>query len=128
MKRNYIIAVDENGQPFIAHTYAYGAGVIGKRHKYIQKVRLPNWKYRYFYSQKEYEAYRNLQKRHREIKGQMDEILETQKHLSTKYNRSKKSEKDRLKYATKYGELEDRWRQLRNDNIRVNAELEKYEK
>lgn len=47
---NYIIAIDEKGQPFIAHA--------GDRmsHKYFRKIQKGN-RIRYFYSEKEWNAY-----------------------------------------------------------------------
>ena len=66
---DYIIAVDENGQPFIAHAYAtdgkgenYGRGVRnartlgGKLHAYLQKVKTKTGKWRYLYTPEEVAA------------------------------------------------------------------------
>lgn len=59
MNNNYVILVDENGQPFIAH------GLFGdlkrKGAKYIEKI-TEGAKTRYFYTQQEIEAYRNKQR------------------------------------------------------------------
>jgi hypothetical protein len=148
MINNYIITVDENGFPFIAHTYAYGSGAVGKSHKYVQRVKLPNGKYRYFYSQKEYEAYTGLLKRKREIKNRMDQILKEEDNLRSKYKeknvfnnyeravnehgknstQAKKALEEHNRYASRLGELEDEWQKLRVKNIRSADELEKYEK
>lgn len=49
---DYIIAVDRDGRPYIAH--AWGGN---KPHKYVAKVELGGGKVRYFYSQEEYSAY-----------------------------------------------------------------------
>lgn len=73
MENRYMILVDENGQPYIAHAFSFkntfrkvGTAVrntasnVGRRakdtHKYIQKI-AKNGKTRYFYSQEEWEAY-----------------------------------------------------------------------
>ena len=66
---DYIIAVDENGQPYIAHAYAtdgkgenYGRGVQnartlgGKLHAYLQKVKTKTGKWRYLYTPEEVAA------------------------------------------------------------------------
>ena len=58
MTKNYIIAVNENGQPFIAHAYddARKYGRQNKGHKYIVRIREGrNW--RYFYTMNEYYSY-----------------------------------------------------------------------
>ena len=51
---DYIIAVDENGQPYISH--AFGDGIkkkwgelTGRATKYLQKIRRPDGTYRYVY-------------------------------------------------------------------------------
>ena len=66
---DYIIAVDENGQPYIAHAYAtdgkgenYGRGVRnartlgGKLHAYLQKVKTKTGNWRYLYTPEEVAA------------------------------------------------------------------------
>jgi hypothetical protein len=58
MTNDYIIAVDETGQPFIAHRYddATRFGRQNKQHKYIARIREgKNW--RYFYTYDEYYQY-----------------------------------------------------------------------
>jgi len=147
MNKNYIIAVDETGEPFIAHKYAYESGVAGRGHKYVQRVKLSNGKYRYFYSQKEYEAYLGLTKRKREIKERMDQIVREQDRLSSEYAKKKvydnyksavekygktsmqaqKALDEHNVYARKFGELQDEWDKLRSNNIRTADALRKYE-
>ena len=73
MDNQYLILVDENGQPYIAHAFSFRntfrnvgnavrntASNVGRRardtHKYIQKI-AKDGKTRYFYSQEEWEAY-----------------------------------------------------------------------
>lgn len=58
MNNNYIIAVDESGQPYIAHAFgdSPGYGREKKNHKYIVRIR-NGLKWRYFYTLDEYEAY-----------------------------------------------------------------------
>ena len=59
MTNDYIVAVDENGEPYIAHAAkrlrkpAYGH----KSPLFLEKVKLPNGKHRYFYTRKAYEAW-----------------------------------------------------------------------
>lgn len=55
MTGNYVIAVDENGQPYIAHTSGMGSWK-NKAVKYIKKIKDGNCT-RYFYSQKEIDIY-----------------------------------------------------------------------
>lgn len=64
MKNDYVVAVDENGEPYIAHAIkmtrkpAFGH----KSPLFLDKVQLPNGKYRYFYTRKAYEAWLKNQK------------------------------------------------------------------
>ncbi len=59
MTNEYVISVDEYGEPFIAHATkkprkpAFGY----KSPLFVEKVKLPNGKYRYFYTQKSYKAW-----------------------------------------------------------------------
>lgn len=59
MNNDYVIAVNENGEPFIAHAtkkprkLAFGY----KSPLFVEKVKLPNGKWRYFYTQKSYKAW-----------------------------------------------------------------------
>ena len=55
MNNDYIIAVDETGQPFIAHASGIGSWK-NKAVKYIKKIK-DGAKTRYFYTQKELDAY-----------------------------------------------------------------------
>lgn len=48
MNHDYIIAVDETGQPFIAHAFG--------NHKYFQKIR-DGVRTRYFYTREQLDAY-----------------------------------------------------------------------
>lgn len=48
MNNDYIIVVDENGEPFIAHAF--------ENHKYFQKIR-DGFITRYFYTREQLEAY-----------------------------------------------------------------------
>ena len=59
MNINYIITVDENGEPFIAHaTKKSRKPAFGyKSPLFVEKVKLPNGKWRYFYPQKSYTAW-----------------------------------------------------------------------
>lgn len=64
MNNDYIITVDEYGEPYIAHATkqsrkpAYGH----KSPLFLEKVKLPNGKYRYFYTRKAYETWLENQK------------------------------------------------------------------
>ena len=59
----YYIGVDYRGQPYIAHVGGYGGQAKERaNHKYIARIDTPDG-YRYFYTEKELEAYYNkLQK------------------------------------------------------------------
>ena len=58
---DYIISIDSSGQPFIAHAW-------GRRQntKYIARISNGHGGVRYFYSQREWEAYQKSEKRKRE--------------------------------------------------------------
>jgi len=64
LTEDYIITVDEYGRPYIAHATkrprkpAFGH----KSPLFLDKVQLPNGKYRYFYTRKAYEAWLKNQK------------------------------------------------------------------
>lgn len=57
MTNNYIVAVDENGQPFIAHARKGLKPHFSTNYLYFRKVKLPNGKTRYFYTEKAYQAW-----------------------------------------------------------------------
>ena len=59
MNNDYIIVVDETGEPYIAHaTKQLRKPAFGyKSPLFVEKVKLPNGKWRYFYTQKSYEAW-----------------------------------------------------------------------
>ena len=56
MNNNYMIAVDENGTPYIAHADGLFSKVRQKGAKYYQKIKTA-WGTRYFYDPEEWEAY-----------------------------------------------------------------------
>lgn len=64
MNNDYIITVDEYGQPYIAHaTKQSRKPAFGhKSPLFLEKVKLPNGKHRYFYTRKAYEAWLKNQK------------------------------------------------------------------
>ena len=64
MTKDYIITVDEYGRPYIAHaTKQSRKPDFGhKSPLFLEKVKLPNGKYRYFYTQKSYKAWLENQK------------------------------------------------------------------
>ena len=64
MTNNYIITVDEYGQPYIAHaTKQSRKPAFGhKSPLFLEKVKLPNGKHRYFYTRKAYDAWLKNQK------------------------------------------------------------------
>ena len=66
MNNDYVVAVDENGEPFIAHAF--------DNHKYFQKIR-EGFKTRYFYTREQLEAYL------RRLRGQR--LMRRQKKQST---------------------------------------------
>lgn len=64
---DYVILVDENGQPYIAHAFGDGArakwgSLKGRAAKYIEKVKTKSGKWRYFYSPDELKAFYNEKK------------------------------------------------------------------
>jgi len=64
LTKDYIITVDEYGQPYIAHaTKQSRKPAFGyKSPLFVEKVELPNGKWRYFYTQKSYKAWVENQK------------------------------------------------------------------
>lgn len=56
---DYVIFVDEKGQPYIAHASVKAAwgSVSGRAKKYIDKVKTKNGKWRYFYTPQELQAF-----------------------------------------------------------------------
>lgn len=64
MTKDYIITVNEYGQPYIAHaTKQSRKPAFGyKSPLFVEKVELPNGKYRYFYTRKAYETWLENQK------------------------------------------------------------------
>lgn len=65
MYNDYIVAVDENGRPFIAHASGLGSWK-NRAIKYIKKIKDGN-RTRYFYSQKEIDTYNANKKSSRYI-------------------------------------------------------------
>lgn len=64
---DYVILVDENGQPYIAHAFGDGVrakwgSLKGRATRYIEKVKTKNGKWRYFYSPEELKAFYNEKK------------------------------------------------------------------
>lgn len=121
MTKNYIIAVNENGQPFIAHKYAYGSGVAGRGHKYVQRVKLSNGKYRYFYSQKDYETYLRLKdKNDSELDERYTELIKKQEKLKRSLKSKEESAWERLgRYIDKYGKHSSQAKWAEREFIKV---------
>lgn len=57
MNNDYVIAVNENGEPFIAHASKKRKPHFITNYLYFQKVKLPNGKTRYFYTEKAYRTW-----------------------------------------------------------------------
>lgn len=57
MISDYIIAVNENGEPFIAHASKKYKPHHITNYAYFRKVKLPNSKTRYFYTEKAYRTW-----------------------------------------------------------------------
>lgn len=57
MTNDYIVAVDENGQPFITHARKGLKPHFSTDYLYFRKVKLPNGKTRYFYTEKAYQTW-----------------------------------------------------------------------
>lgn len=56
MHSDYIITVDENGEPYIAHWFGLGHRNPPKNHKYVAKIETPRG-LRYFYTNADLKAY-----------------------------------------------------------------------
>lgn len=107
MAKDYIVAVDEYGQPYIAHAVkmtrkpAFGH----KSPLFLDKVQLPNGKYRYFYTRKAYEAW---------LKNQKPTIKE-QKEMADK----KKTYADSEPSKVLRDDSEEAWLQIRRSSKSV---------
>lgn len=105
MNNDYIIAVNENGEPYIAHA-AKRLRKPAYRHKsplFIEKVKLPNGKYRYFYTRKAYEAWlKNQQSPKKEMsekkkRMQIQNLRKTFSIITKKTGRNSEEAQDLLK-------------------------------
>ena len=56
MSNDYIITVDENGEPYIAHWFGLGHKESSNNRKYIAKIATPKG-IRYFYTKADLDAY-----------------------------------------------------------------------
>lgn len=68
MTKDYIITVDENGEPYIAHWFGLGHRNPPKNHKYVAKIETPRG-LRYFYTNADLKAYYFNQMVKNKIKG-----------------------------------------------------------
>lgn len=65
---DYIIAIDDSGQPYIEHAFGMGSMIKRKNAKYIARIKTAKGHYRYFYTQKEWDAYKRNQEKAKERK------------------------------------------------------------
>lgn len=56
MYNDYIITVDENGEPYIAHWFGLGHRNPPKNHKYVARIETPKG-VRYFYTKADLDVY-----------------------------------------------------------------------
>ena len=68
MYSDYIITVDENGEPYIAHWFGLGHKNPPRNHKYVAKIKTPRG-IRYFYTNADLKAYYFNQRVKNKIKG-----------------------------------------------------------
>lgn len=102
---DYIIAVDENGQPYIAHAFgdriraAWGSK-SGKRPKFLEKIKTKSGIWRYLYTPEEVRAAHEVKRLNR--KG-INSTEDLQKYQSAKY----KSEQARKRTSKAQQEVKD---------------------
>ena len=77
MSNNYIITVDEYGQPYIAHWFGLGHKEPSNNRKYIAKIATPKG-IRYFYTKADLDAYYFRQR----IKNMLSRKKNSQAHTA----------------------------------------------
>lgn len=81
MYQNYIITVDEHGEPYIAHWFGLGHRNPPRNHKYVARIETPKG-VRYFYTKADLYAYQLRQK----VKGKVKNLFRRKKsttHVET---------------------------------------------
>lgn len=118
MNDDYIILVNEDGQPYIAHAgmvsnAASGVGRgVRQSHKYIMKIG-EGLKARYFYTQDEIRAYQ--QEMARKAKGTTeqvkDKVQSTTDRMKEEFRKKKEDAKDKLGFdeRERMRETQDKW-------------------
>jgi len=76
MYRNYIITVDEHGEPYIAHWFGLGHRNPPRNHKYVARIETPKG-VRYFYTKADLYAYQLRQK----VKGKVKNLFTRKKPI-----------------------------------------------
>lgn len=90
MHNDYIITVDENGEPYIAHWFGLGHRNPPKNHKYVAKIETPRG-LRYFYTNADLKAYYFNQRVKNKIKG----LFSRKKNKSQSQSQSKSQSKSK---------------------------------
>lgn len=78
MNNNYVILVDENGQPYIVHSIFGDARKKGS--KYIERIK-EGAKTRYFYTKSELDAYRNKQQVNKQAYAEKSQNVKAYKQM-----------------------------------------------
>lgn len=78
MNNTYVILVDENGQPYIAHSIFGDARKKGT--KYIERIK-EGAKTRYFYTKAELDAYRNKQQANKQAYAEKSQNVKAYKQM-----------------------------------------------
>lgn len=120
MNDDYVILIDENGQPYIAHSVMGNIRSGWEQHKFIKKVQLPNGKWRYFYDAAELKAFYDHMKQ-----GTKTDLQNTkanvQQTITNNKNRtlgSIRNVKNTAKYFTQKGKMsEDERNALREEML-----------
>ena len=87
MYSNYIITVNKNGEPYIAHWFGLGHKESSNNRKYIAKIATPKG-IRYFYTKADLDAYylkqrvKNMLSRKKNSKAHMARLTGHQKNVT----------------------------------------------
>lgn len=115
MYSDYIITVDENGEPYIAHWFGLGHRNPPKNHKYVAKIKTPRG-IRYFYTNADLKAYYFNRRVKNKIRGLFGKAPEINRPSSHQKNITGTAKEDSLKLRSTTGASE------------LNALRENYEK
>lgn len=118
--RDYIVAVDENGQPYLAHageglSQTGSSGTTGRRRansKYIMKIQT-RYGNRYFYTPQEVQAYQQAKNGIKNVAQKVDQARRTLKSDLKKRKTMKEAQKEAATSLKDVEHLTGRWYKAR---------------